>query len=306
MKVVIPTFNGEEHIARCIDSLIVYYSEEQIVIVDNGSTDGTVNLIKNRFPELMVIENESNQGYSGACNIGASVVDSELIMFLNQDAEFTHLDSEGLDRIFDDPNLGIIAGPVFAEDGEQIPIIGKPMTIGLILKNWLGLPLLFLGVKSFRMLSVPNSDIDEMANLPWVSGHLIIVRRSLFEKIGGWDEGYFVYVVETDLCHRATEAGFGVGFSKVVSSRDFNGLRNNTSEMTSFVVHDSLLGHGRFVGKKHGAIIGKATRVICSLASILWGFVASIVFVLNPIRRKSSLNLMRGGWLAIRGIEIGR
>jgi len=299
--VIIPAYFGLEYIDRCLGSISEYIPMAKIIVVDNNSSDGTAKYIRERFPEVMVIENEYNSGYSKGCNIGALKSSSEFIMFLNQDSEISNINLPGLEESFKTKNIGVITGPVLDEKGNSIATIGRPMGIFGLLKSWAFLPLIFLGFSRFSPLYVEESEAFVAPNDYWISGHLMIVRRSLFEELSGWDEGFFAYVVDTDFCYRVQNLGFEVVFSSNVVSIDLNGLRNNSSEMTRFVVHDSLLGQGRFISKRHGVLVGLLCRTICSLCAINWGLFGSLFFLFDRVRRKSSLNLILGGFNALVG-----
>ncbi len=303
IDVIIPSYFGLEYVDRCLESISEHMPMAKIIVVDNNSSDGTAKYIRGKFPEVTVIENEYNSGYSRGCNIGALNSSSEFMMFLNQDSEISKIDLPGLEESFKSKNIGIITGPVLDEKGNSIATIGRPMGILGILKSWAFLPLIFLGFSRFSPLYAEESESFFAPNGYWISGHLMIVRRSLFEELSGWDEGFFAYVVDTDFCNRVQNLGFEVLFSSNVVSIDLNGLRNNTSEMTRFVVHDSLLGQGRFISKKHGVLIGTLCRTICSLIAINWGIFASLVFLFDGVRRKSSLNLIVGGFKALVGTK---
>ena len=112
-----------------------------------------------------------------------------------------------------------------------------------------------------------------------------------------------MYVEEADLCFRMRESGFKVSYSSDIVSLDYNPVRSKEGGVSRLVIHNSLLGHGLYVSKERGALIGMLVRTICSLFSIVWGVVSLPFLIFSSSGRKSSISLISGGFMGLLGLS---
>jgi len=148
-----------------------------------------------------------------------------------------------------------------------------------------------------------GQETNFLPDIPWINGHLMVINKSLFSDLGGFDERFFMYVEEADLCFRVRESGFKVSYSSDIASIDYNSVRNNEGGVSRLVIHNSLLGHGLYVSKDRGILIGILVRTICSLFSIMWGIVSAPFLIFSSSGRKSSISLISGGLIALFGLK---
>ena len=119
INVVVITYNGSQFIERCVESLLKYFLEEEITIVDNNSSDNTIELVETLFPNVKIIINQENLGFGSACNIGCHSVDSNLVMFVNQDSKFVSIDKTSIYSLFDNERIGLMGGRVLGISGSE-------------------------------------------------------------------------------------------------------------------------------------------------------------------------------------------
>ncbi len=303
IAVLIVTYNGEEYISDCIESLLDSFNQDEIYIVDNCSSDDTIEIVESSFPSVSIITNSENTGFGTACNIGSRSIDSDLVMFLNQDAKLLSLDKEAIRSVFQSGEIGVLGGKVVGNSGKVIDSVGKELTITRILGNWIGLPFQFFGMSFFGMVKNIGEEVNFLSEIPWINGHLMIVNKTSFSELGGFDEQFFMYVEEADLCFRMRESGFKVSYSSDIVSLDYNSVRNNEGGVSRLVIHNSLLGHGLYVSKERGALIGMLVRTICSLFSIVWGVVSLPFLIFSSSGRTSSISLISGGFMGLLGLS---
>lgn len=303
IAVLIVTYNGEEYISDCIGSLLGHFSQDEIYIVDNCSSDDTIEILESSFPSINIIKNPENSGFGTACNLGTQSIDCDLVMFLNQDAKLISFDKKAIRSIFQSGKIGVLGGKVVGISGQAIDSVGKELSVTRILGHWIGLPFQFLGMPYFGLVKNIGQETNFLPDIPWINGHLMVINKSLFSDLGGFDERFFMYVEEADLCFRVRESGFKVSYSSDIASIDYNSVRNNEGGVSRLVIHNSLLGHGLYVSKDRGILIGILVRTICSLFSIMWGIVSAPFLIFSSSGRKSSISLISGGLIALFGLK---
>lgn len=208
VSVVVVTHNCREHVRRCLDELRAtgdLADADEILVVDNASTDGTPELVEAAYPEVRLLGLGDNLGFGAANNRGAAAAEGEALLLLNSDA---WLEPGALPRLrqalADDPRLALVAPRLFYPDGRpqfvwspEVSIVGEAVQL---LRNriegseWshgglVGLLRPFLG---------PG----------WLTAACVLARRSAFEAVGGFDEDFFLYFEDVDLCRRLQAAGW--------------------------------------------------------------------------------------------------
>ncbi|MEX2490375.1 MAG: glycosyltransferase family 2 protein [Nitrospirales bacterium] len=215
-SIIIVTYRSIACIGECLDRLIAM-SNVEIIIVDNDSKDGTSALIEQGFPSIKVIALNENLGFGRACNIGVAASSSSFFVFLNPDAVASPDALKTLVTFLEDhPQAGIVGARLIDPLGQPLQSMGdSPSLLGLVLDKpiaWVaqrvgprGLLRMFIGRISakFRLPSKPES-------VPWVSGAALCCRRSTWEDLSGFDEKFFLYFEDVDLCLRSTQAGWEV------------------------------------------------------------------------------------------------
>lgn len=194
VSIVIPALDGGTLLRRCVEQVDPARPHVQLIVVDNGSTDGSVETVKAKYPATTVIRNDANRGYAPACNQGAAVATGDYILFLNTDA---FLEANALDALVDAAHAdgsGAIWQPVNVNTEGELDSAGDLFT-------WWGI------LKHAESLTSDAPIVRVFATM----GAALLVRRDAFERLGGFDESYFAYYEESDLCWRARLVGYEVG-----------------------------------------------------------------------------------------------
>jgi GT2 family glycosyltransferase len=194
VSIVIPTIDAGDMLDRCLSSFLADRPGREgleVIVVDNGSSDGSVERVRSRFPAVRVVRNEVNRGYAPACNQGAAHASAPYVLFLNNDASIE----------VDDLNELLAAAA--AQDQTAV---WQPVTYGTDgtlesagdLFTWWGI---------FQHLdSVPTERPEVFSSV----GAALLVRRSVFDELGGFEASYFAYYEESDLSWRVRLAGWDV------------------------------------------------------------------------------------------------
>ncbi len=205
VSIIIPHFNGKEILTNCLNSLYKNnFDKFEIIVVDNGSNDGSQELIKNDFHEVVLIENEKNEGYAGGCNTGIPHTKGKFILFLNNDVEVAENFVEEMFTAMDsDEKVGLVQPKLLSMQkrthfdysggaGGEIDIFGFPFARGRV----------------FIELEKDESQYDEITNeIFWASGTAVLIRKTLLGKIGSFDNDFFAHMEEIDLNWRAQLVG---------------------------------------------------------------------------------------------------
>ena len=206
ISIIIPHFNGKEILGNCLNSLLKNsFNNYEIIVVDNGSTDGSQVLIKAEYPKVILHENEKNKGYAGGCNSGISHTKGKYILFLNNDVEVAENFLEELFNAMDvDENIGLVQPKLLSMQnrthfdysggaGGEIDVFGFPFARGRV----------------FIELEKDESQYDDLTNeIFWASGTAVLIRKTLLDKIGPFDEDFFAHMEEIDLNWRAQLVGY--------------------------------------------------------------------------------------------------
>lgn len=200
VTIIVLNWNGKEHVLRCLHSLqSLTYPQYDVLVVDNGSEDGSVDAIKSDFPEIQVIALPENYGYAQGNNVGlkeALAKGPEWILFLNNDTEVA-------------PDLidALIAGAQQYPDGG---IFGPRIYYGNESSIWYagGEISFFLGRIRHRGIRQRDSEqFDKPGPTDFVSGCCLLIRADLARRLEGFNTQYRMYMEDVDLCYRASQFG---------------------------------------------------------------------------------------------------
>lgn len=220
VSVIVVSFNTKALLARCFESVrksagnVPY----EIIVVDNGSRDGSAEYVRSEYPEIRLVESAENLGFAAANNLGYEQASGEYVALLNSDA-FLVADAlaksvELMDR---SPEVGLAGGRLTGEDGAWQP---SARSFPGLLNDFLTLSGLAARYGKSRLFGRPDMTyIDQGRDLlcDWVPGAFSIIRRSVLEKIGFFDERFFLYYEEVDLCRRIRNAGWKIAYWPAVA-----------------------------------------------------------------------------------------
>jgi N-acetylglucosaminyl-diphospho-decaprenol L-rhamnosyltransferase len=249
ISVILVSFNDWIHLEKCLQSLRGVLPEDQleIVVVDNNSSDGSQDLVKNRFPDVKIICCSENLGFARASNLGIRVSAGEFVLFLNSDtiANIRAL-SILLDVMKSNPAVGA-AGPALLSGQETFQVsFGKKVDFFSEFFQ-----------KGFFNLYYPKklkSD-QTVREVGWLSAACLMVRRKALEEAGNFDEKYFLYFEDIDLCYKIRQGGwtlrfcpqaqiFHIGGTSTSAVKNFSRYHYRKSQIYFYRKHNSRLSQG--------------------------------------------------------------
>jgi GT2 family glycosyltransferase len=224
LSIIIVNYNSLDFLKKCIDSINKYlhppYLEAdlkfEIIIVDNASTDGSAVFIKENFLKsaggfVKLIESRENSGFSKASNLGARGALGDYLLFLNPDTEFVQGGFDGIIAFYRDKSrsgeVGTIGARIVNDDGSiQYSCRSFPTLSRQFYESWF-LSKVFAKSKVFGSYFMSYWDHEETRKVDWLSGAFLFLKKETFYSAGSFNEKYFMYSEDTDLCFILAKAG---------------------------------------------------------------------------------------------------
>ena len=209
ISIIIPHRNGREILFRCLKSIFENgYSPFEIILVDNASTDGSVEAAVEAFSGLRVVRAGQNRGYAGGCNYGSLFARGDFLLFFNNDAVLApralHHLVEAIQR---EPDIAAVQPKILSlSEPQRFDYAGAAG--GMI--DMFGFP--FARGRMFDTLEIDSGQYDQVCDIFWASGACCLVRRDVWEDLGGFDEVFFAHMEEIDLNWHMHLAGYRVVF----------------------------------------------------------------------------------------------
>ncbi len=264
VSAVVVTYDALPWIENCLDSL----AGVETVVVDNGSSDGTVAFVRDRYPDVRLVESE-NRGLGAGWNIGIRGTSTPFVLLLNADAWMT----EGsLDRLVDfaatRPSAAVVGPRLSNPDGSlQRSVRGYP-TVWRLATEYLFLRKLAPRSTALNAFYAGGFDHDEVRSVEVVMGACMLLRRAAIEEVGECDEDYFLFSEETDWCFRFRQAGWEVVFFPGAECVHVRGAAHGGR-----LYRENLLGLLLFLWKHRGPRDAERARRLLLLSLRLRGLV---------------------------------
>lgn len=208
LDIVIVSYRGGELLRRCLASLREHAASPftTVTVVDNASGDGTAEMVAAEFPEMRLLRQSSNLGFARAQNIGIGAGGGAAVLVLNPDTAIeAGTLAPLLERLADDPRIGCVGPALIREDGSFDHAARRSFPTPLsALGHFSG-----IGRRSERgPLAAYRAPEVERGPVDAVNGAFMMLRRIALEQVGGFDEGYWMYMEDLDLCRRLADAGW--------------------------------------------------------------------------------------------------
>jgi GT2 family glycosyltransferase len=238
LSIVLVSYNTKKLLDDCLRSIFLSYRDCQVIVVDNASSDGSVEMVKSKYPQVNLIKNKKNLGFGKANNLGAQKAAGEIIFFLNSDTIVPSSSLRKLVSFFKDHlQAGIVSPKVVLKNGQAQPYsFGDDPTILSLIKEKL----------------IKNQSQARTKKVDWVTGAALAIRRNLFKKLAGFDEKIFMYFEDNDLCFRARQLGWQVWLNPQSEIIHIGGASKKDSKEQKDIYFKSQ----DYFFKKHYGLIG--------------------------------------------------
>lgn len=239
IAVVILNWNGKDLLNTFLPDLIRHSEQAKIYVIDNASTDDSVDFLRANFPQITLIQNKENTGYAGGYNAGLQQVNEPIYCLINSDVLVSENWLQPISDLFDNqPEIGIVQPKILdykrkdyfeyaGAGGGFIDAFGFPYCRGRI----------------FDTLEKDQGQYNDILPVFWASGACLFVRKKVFEQLGGFDEVFFAHQEEIDFCWRAHLQNIQVYYCGLSTVYHVGGatLSNSSTRKTFLNFRNSLL-----------------------------------------------------------------
>ena len=238
-SVIIIAYNSCDFIPACLKSVrdACEGIDSQIIVLDNGSNEPIIPEIKNFFPEVEWIDSKENLGFGKGCNLAEKHATKPYLFFINPDTIISkNAFREMLNFMEEHPDAGTVGCRILNEDGSlQWACRRSFPTIVSAVSKTIGLAALFPKSKTLASYNMTYADPDEMTEVDAISGSFFCIRRDVYEKLNGFDEDFFMYGEDLDLCFRTKQMGLKNYYTPVTNILHFKGQSCRTRRWGSYV-----------------------------------------------------------------------
>jgi N-acetylglucosaminyl-diphospho-decaprenol L-rhamnosyltransferase len=264
LSAVVVTYNALPWLEPCLVSV----AGQETVVVDHGSTDETLDLLRQRFPRVRVLERE-NRGLAAGWNAGIAATAARYVLLLNSDAWAVEDGVERLARFADEhPRAAVVAPRLSNTDGSlQRSVRGFP-TLWRLATEYLFLRKLAPRSRALNAFYAGGFGHDEARRIDWAMGAVLLVRRAAIDEVGPADEDFFLFSEETDWCYRFHAAGWEVWFDPEAEFTHVGGASHGGRMYV-----ENLRGQLRFLAKHRGAAEAERARRLLLVGARLRGIV---------------------------------
>ena len=239
--VIIVNWNGKAVTIDCLDSLShLTYRNTTVVVVDNGSTDGSVNAIRERFPRVVILEMKQNLRFAGGTNAGVRYGlehGGEMFLLLNND---TTVDPEFLSplvsRLGSQTRTGLVAPKIYYHDEPN-----RLWFAGGEISMWTGT------MRHSGIRELDNGQHDASRDIEFASGCCMLVKREVIEQVGLLDESYSIYTEDADLCMRVRQNGYTIAYEP--RSKIWHKLSSSSGHLSWFKMKHKFFSNLRFFAR---------------------------------------------------------
>lgn len=263
VSVVIVTYRSRAVLDPCLRSLSKCASRvpHEVIVVDNGSEDGIVEWVAEAWPEVRVLANPDNRGFTRGVNQGLAAASGEALLLLNPDCQVT---THGLERLLEalerDRELAAVAPRLVDDRGQPARSCGRFPSLWSLACEHLGLARVFAGSRWFGGYKYGGQALETLGRVGWCSGAALLVTRAAYLRLGGLDEAIFMYMEEVDWCRRAHRMGLGVRF--VPSATFVHSGQHAAHQVREATYLHNLRSRVYYFRKHHGAGAATAAKGI--------------------------------------------
>jgi GT2 family glycosyltransferase len=284
MSIVLVCWNNKDYLEPCLRSIYDgnLQSSFDVVVVDNGSTDGSQAMLQSEFPQVQLIQNDENVGLGRASNQGIDATQGKYALLLNND---TLVDGKAFDTMVEfldaTPDAGGVGGRLLNSDGSFQAGYADFSTLGeeFMIATHLG-DLLWNGYPSHK-------DSETVKVVGWLSSACLLLRRAALDQVGLLDEGYFIYGDEADLQYRLKKAGWKVYYLPSVNTIHYGGRSMDRWRRRRMVYRGKMM----FYEKNYGRFKTGVLRLMLGILSIAKMLGWCIGYIIPKWRERARMEL---------------
>jgi GT2 family glycosyltransferase len=317
ISIIIVNYKSGKRLVKCLESLQRIEDSRfsfEVIVVDNHSNDGSQSPLKSLFPQFTFVTNTGNNGFANGCNLGATYGRGTNLLFLNPD---TTVNSDALFDMLEEirvrPEYSIVTCSQVRENGSFERPYGKFLTL-FTLTGWLRF------VNKIFTGSIEKSVVQSKHYIypDWVSGSVIMIRRASFVRLGKWDDDFWMYYEDVDLCLRARKSGGEiVKLKNAVVGHVHGGSSRINKEITAITKSEVHISRHLFIAKHETRVSAFFMHFLLIFNNLLLGLLPALLglvfFFVKQINVQTHLyirlvtyyfDVLRSGvWLSKRSVN---
>ena len=318
LSVIIVSYRGWKHLRECLDSLARFSGSlftSEVIIVDNDSDDGIPDQFKSDYPRFIFISNNVNGGFANGCNLGSSFAIGDYFLFLNPDTVALETEvGKLLKRAKEYPSQYINSCRQVNENGKESKAFGLFPQIGALTGT---------GRAIFKILNRKNvnSKTEAKNNLitpDWVSGSVIMIEKEKFRAVGGFDEDFWMYFEDMDLCRRVRDNNGEIAYhTDITIQHNHGGSSRINLKTTSLTKTEVIISYHVYISKHYKGIGMFFIQLYLFLYNFASGIIQALfgliffaspemfskVLIFGKLLSYYSGALIRGSWISPRSVN---
>lgn len=314
VSIIIVNYKSWKHLKNCLDSLTHIIQENftfEVVIIDNNSDDGKLKEFSEKYTQFKFVENSGNNGFANGCNLGAIYSVGKNMLFLNPD---TIANENAIHKMLVSLNANENYGIVSCN---QLNNNGSFEDINRVFPG----PLTLFGITRavYRFLAKETKQDDENIFPDWVSGSVVFISRKWFQKINGWNEDYWMYFEDVDICKKVRDAKGEVVLLKNVNIIHNHGGASRINIKTSKITKSEVLiskhvyirnhfkGLKRFLLLRLLVFMNLVSKLILAVIGICFFFIPKLklnLYLFIELIKYYGHSLKKGTWLSKRSMNL--
>jgi GT2 family glycosyltransferase len=323
LSIIIVNYRGWTRLKECLDALASFSAglmSHEVIIVDNNSSDGVLNEFKKAYPGFIFIVNKINGGFGNGCNLGAGIARGDYYLFLNPDTVASEREVRKLlDRAVEYPGNFITSCRQEDERGKESKAYGLFPGFGTLTGPGRSI-YRFLNKKKLNQNPGFSPPLGESGHLSpdWVSGSVMLIRRDIFQSLGGFDEDFWMYFEDMDICRRARERNGEISFYTDITIRhDHGGSSRINLRTTALTKTEVLISNHLYISKHEKGlkrILLQSILVFNNLVSGVLTALAGVICFASPKMFSKAIifgrligyysgAILKGSWISPRSVN---
>jgi GT2 family glycosyltransferase len=281
LSIIIVNYRGWKRLKECLDGLVSFTGRIpgiEVIIVDNNSSDSIIDEFKSNYPDFVFILNKVNGGFANGCNLGSARATGDYFLFLNPDTVATEGEVKRLlERAEKYPENYITSCRQINENGKESKVIGLFPGFGTLT----GPGRAIYKVLYSKKVAGKTAEKDNLINPDWVSGSVMMIKKEIFLKIGGFDEDFWMYFEDMDICRRAWYMKGKIAcFTDITIQHNHGGSSRINLKTTSLTKTEVFISNHLYISKHKTGLSRVLLQGYLVLYNLLTGLPEALIGLL--------------------------